>query len=267
MASTDIDAWMSRYEFDPDVVTVAAVTGVTILVDTVGAWALSATVGVGVRPFALLVVLTTMAVGATARYGLAVGLLGSGALLSDWTGGVISAVAAFAAAAVYSRLWYGRAETNGWLRPLVRYEVAAVLATLTLAATSAWLADVLGAAVFSTVLARSLTANLPLAVLGAPVGWLLADLGAGRRWRTATRGLSSTGRLLVAGVLVAWTVGGYLSSFLFQATSLVPIELFGRRLGTAAETVVVLGGPQGRNVVFLVGATAIVVLFVILRRE
>lgn len=265
MAITDVGAWLSRQEVDASVAVVGIVAGLTVLVDTLGSWAITAVAGVGVRPLALLVVLATLTVGAAARWGLSLGLLVSGLLLGDWSGGVVAAVAAFVAAGVCSRTWDARRRSDEWFRWLLRYGFVAVLSTLAFAATGAWLSDLLGAAAFSIVVAQSLAANLPLAVLGAPLAWIVVETEG--RWTdsTASKTVSTRGGALVAGVLVVWVAGGYVGSFLYQAANTVPIDMFGRRLVPAAETVVRLGGPQGRYAVFALGIVALGVLFVVFR--
>jgi hypothetical protein len=233
---------------DSDVLVVGLVAGVTLLVDTVGRWLLTAVLGAGVGPLALLVVLATVIVGSRARWGLAVGLLGSGLLIGDWTGGVISAFAAFAAAILCTRLQV-RPRGDSAVNWLARYATVAVSTALTLVAVTAWLSDLFGVTAFSIVVAQSLGGNVVLVLLGAPVAWLAADIGLTNGWRTDREGVSVRGLVLLLVVLSVWVGGGALGSFMYQAANTVPATVFGRRLGSVAERVVVLGGPQGRYAV------------------
>lgn len=259
MSGVDIHQRVTREEFVTELTPIVAVAVLTVLVDTAGRWALTAAVGVGVRPLALLVVLATAAVGARARWGLAVGLLGSGLLLSDWSGGVVTAIAAFAAAAVCARLGVGprpQTERHWWFAHVA---AVVVLSTLTLGATAAWLSDTLGVAAFSIVVARSVTTNAPLALLGIPAVLAVAAVGQGRGWRGAIHSeWLPTRRTLLAGVvLVVWTGGGYVGSFMYRAVNTVPLDTFARRFGTVAVMIIRAGGPQGRVAVFCLGVVAI----------
>lgn len=266
MADTDTIERTVAMSRDADVLLVALVAGVTLLVDTVGRWALSAVLGVGVRPLALVVVLGMVTVGSRARWGLVAGLLGSGLLVGDWTRGVISAFAAFAAVTLCARLWVERSDDSAteWL---VRYVAVAGLTALTLVATTAWLSDLFGVTAFSIAVAQSLTGNVALALLGAPVAWLSADSNTTKSWRTDSEGISMRGYALLLAVLVVWVGGGSLGSFMYQAANTVSPELFGRRLGTLAEQVVVLGGPQGRYAVTALSVVAVAAIVVVLRNE
>ena len=75
------------------------------------------------------------------------------------------------------------------------------------------------------------------------------------------------GYALLLAVLVVWVGGGSLGSFMYQAANTVSPELFGRRLGTLAEQVVVLGGPQGRYAVTALSVVAVAAIVVVLRNE
>ena len=265
MSGVDIHEHVTREEFVTELTPIVAVAVLAIVVDTVGRWALTAVVGVGVRPLALLVVLVTAAVGSRARWGLAVGLLGSGLLLSDWSGGVVIAIAAFAAATICGRLGVGprpQTEHHWWF---VHVAVVAVLSTLTLGATAAWLSDVLGVATFSIVVARSITTNAPLAVLGIPAVMAVAAVGRRRGWTgPAHAEWLPTKRTLLAGVvLVVWVGGGYVGSFMYRAVGTIPLDTFARRFGTVAVMVIRAGGPQGRFAVFCLGVVAIGALLAI----
>lgn len=266
MVDTDTDtskrtvAW-SR---DSDVLLIGLVVGVTLLADTVGRWLLTAAFGTGMRPLALLIVLATVTVGSTARWGLAVGLLGSGLLLGDWTGGVLSALAAFAAAMLCVRLW-APSPGDSSLIWLLRYATVAVITALTLTAITAWLSDLFGVTAFSIVVAQSLMGHVILALLGAPIARLSADVGVTTGRRVGREDVSVRGLVLLLVVLVIWIGGGALGSFIYQAANTVPAAVFGRRLASVAEQVVVLGGPQGRYAVTALSVVAVAALVAVLR--
>jgi hypothetical protein len=248
---------------DSDVLLVGLVAGVTLLVDTVGRWLLAAVLGPGVQPLALLVVLAIVTVGSRARWGLAAGLLGSGLLVGGWTGGVISAFAAFAAAGLCARLWVRRPDDDA-VNWLVRYATVAVITALTVVAVTAWLSDLFGVAAFSIVVAQSLGGNVVLALLGAPVAWLSAESSLTNGWSTDRDGVSVGGLVLLLVVLSVWVGGGALGSFMYQAANTVPATVFGRQLGAAAERVVVLGGPQGRYAVTALSLIAVVAIVTVI---
>jgi hypothetical protein len=259
MSGVDIHERVTREEFVTELTPIVAVAVLTIVVDTVGRWALTAVVGVGVRPLALLVVLATAAVGLKARWGVAVGLLGSGLLLSDWSGGVVIAIAAFAAATLCDRLRVGPRPQRQWHRRFGHVAVVLVLTTLTLGATAAWLSDTLGLAAFSIVVVRSVATNAPLALLGIPVVMIVAEVGRKRKWTGATHSEEPSMRqtLLTGVVLIVWVGGGYFGSFMYRAVNTVPLDTFARRFGVVAVMIIRVGGPQGRFAVFCLGVVAI----------
>ncbi|WP_136592398.1 hypothetical protein [Salinigranum halophilum] len=267
MDSTNIRERFSVELFPTGIITIAVTAGSALLFDTVVSWALTAVLGVFIQPFAFLVTLGVVAIGAHARWGLSLGVLLSGIIAGDWSGGVASGLAVFIAAVVGSQLWVSDHENLVWYRWLTHYGFVALVSTLTLAAATAWLADAFNIALFSIVVSQSFTANLVFALLGAPVAWAVADIG--RRWGELRppRAISMSERLLALGILSLWIIGGYVGSFLYQAAYTVPIELFGRRLGDSVESVVRLGGPQGQYAVFLLGVIALVALFTALRSE
>ncbi|WP_152042651.1 hypothetical protein [Salinigranum salinum] len=263
MADTDHTELVDRLNLDAELLVVVALVGVTVLVDTVGRWALAAVGGTSLQPLALLIVLATVAVGATARWGLVVGLLVAGLVLGDWTGGVVHAFAALTAVVVCQRVWATR-EGYRWLG---RYVAAAVSTTLALAAAAAWLSELLGVAPFSVAVVPSVVENLVPALLGAPAAWILSDVGRDRGWRVETEALSTRETALMFGVLAVWVGGGYLGSFVYRAAGTVPVAVFGQRLGRTAEWVIVLGGPQGRYAVLVFGVAAMLALAVTLQYD
>jgi hypothetical protein len=192
-------------------------------------------------------------------------MLLAGLLVGGWTGGVISAIAVFITVVVCGHMWAAPRKEAGSLRWLSEYAFVALVATLTLAGTSAWLMDAFGTAAFSVVVGQSIVANLPLALLGAPVAWLVADFGLRGNERGQSKASSTRERLLVVVTLSVWVVGGYVGSFLYRAAGTVPADTFGRRLGDAAATVVRLGGPQGQYPVFVLGVVVLVTLFAVFR--
>jgi hypothetical protein len=256
MANTDYTEVVDGVGEETELLLVGALAGVTVLVDTVGQWALAAIGGTSLQPLALLVVVATVTVGAVAQWGLVGGLLAAGFIVGDWTGGVVNAFAALVAVVVCQRVWTAR-EGYRWLG---RFVMAAVAATLTVAAAAAWLSELLGIAPFSVVVVPSVTGNLGLALLGAPVAWVLSDIVTGRDWRVEREAVSTRGTVLTFGVLALWVGGGYLGSFAYRAAGTVPVAVFGQRLGRVAERVVVLGGPQGRSAVLLLGVAAVLAL-------
>jgi len=238
-----------------------AVIAVTVLAETLGAWTLATLVGVGVRPLALVVVLGTVTVGVIARWGFAVGLLLTGLVLGDWTGGVISAFAAFAGTVVCSRVGLSRSGEADRHRWVVQYCSTATLTTVALATTAGWLSDALGVATFSIVIEKTLATGLPLALLGAPLAWRLTER-AGNLSRGHSRAVASRrDRLLLAGVFVLWVTAGYAASFLYRWLSTIPEQMIATRLGYTVETIVRIGGPQGCYIVFSIGVVAAITLF------
>lgn len=267
MAKIDTVARTGWFEVDSDLVVLGGIAVLTLLVDTVGTWGLSAVAGVGLRPLALLVMLTTVTVGTKARWGLAAGLLVSGLFIGNWPTEVATMCAAFGAATICGRLWDTSQDRTNRSRWTFNYVVVAVATTLMLAATTAWLSDLFGVAAFSIVVSQSLSGNLVLVLLGVPAAWVLVGVRSERRIRDRTETLPTKRVILTLGTLVIWVGGGYVGSFLYQAAGTVTPETFGRRLGAAAERIVVFGGPQGRYAVFLLGILAVLTLVVLFRHE
>jgi hypothetical protein len=244
---------------------------VVALAETLGGWALAGGIGLGLDPIGLVLVGLSVAVGRPARAGSAAGLLAAGALLGDWSGGVVHAVAGFVATALAVRLWprrdgdgSGRVGVPAWL---LRYGFVAAVAVLAFAATSAWLSDVIGRATFAVTVRRTVLTALPLALLGAPLVRPVVERASGRPWRDPGAPLPRRSRVLLAATVACWTLGGYVGSFLFGALELAPPGSVGRRISPAFESFVALWGPGGTYAQLLLGMAAVAVLTVLLRRE
>jgi hypothetical protein len=163
--------------------TALTVAGAVALADTVGRWGAVAALGTDVRPIGFVLVAVALVAGRPARWGSAAGLFATGALLGDWTGGVVHAIAAFAATTVAVRLWVpGNDRGVGWMEWLPSYVVVAVTVVFAFAATSAALSDVLGRAAFGSTLARTVVTTLPLALAGAPLVRPVVERAAGTSW-------------------------------------------------------------------------------------
>lgn len=265
MTDTNHTKLVDRLNIDNELLLIGLVAGVTLLIDTVGRWALAVVLHAGVGPLALLVILVTTAVDKRVRWGVVVGLLSSGLLLGDWTGGVINASAAFVAIVVCERLRVQHFADEGVTRWFRRYATVVAIVGLTVVAVSAWLSDLTGIATFSVVVAQSLTGNILLALLGAPAAWVVADVSSTRGWNSSSVGISAKQKTLVLVVLVTWVGGGYLGSFLYRAMNTIPSAIVGRRIGELAEQAVVLGGPQGRYAVTALSVISVAVLVAVLR--
>ena len=244
---------------------------VVALAETLGGWALAGGVGLGLDPIGLVLVALSIAVGRPARPGSAAGLLAAGALLGDWSGGVVHAVAGFVATALAVRLWprrdgdgSGRAAVPAWL---LRYGLVATVAVLAFAATSAWLSDVIGRAAFAVTVPRTVLTTLPPALLGAPLVRPVVEWASGRPWRDPGAPVARRSRVLLAATVVCWTLAGYVGSSLFGALELAPTGSVGRRISPSFEAFVALWGPGGTYAQLLLGVAAVVVLAVVLRRE
>ena len=244
---------------------------VVALAETLGGWALAGGIGLGLDPIGLVLVGLSVAVGRPARAGSAAGLLAAGALLGDWSGGVVHAVAGFVATALAVRLWprrdgdgSGRVGVPAWL---LRYGFVAAVAVLAFAATSAWLSDVIGRATFAVTVRRTVLTALPPALLGAPLVRPVVQRASGRPWRDPGGPIPRRSRVLLAATVACWTLGGYVGSFLFGALELAPPGSVGRRISPAFEAFVALWGPGGTYAQLLLGMAAVAVLTVLLRRE
>jgi hypothetical protein len=187
--------------------------------------------------------------------------------VGNWTGGVITAVAAFAAVGVCVRIGGLRQPDSSLAEWVPRYAAVAVITASTLVAVTAWLSDLFGVTAFSIVVAQSLTGTIALALLGAPLAWLSADVGVTGDWAADRESVSVRGLALLLVVLVVWVGGGALGSFMYQAANTVSASVFRQRLGTIAEQVVVLGGPQGRYAVTALSVVAVLTLVAVLRYE
>lgn len=253
-----------------DAVAPAAIAAVVVaLADTLGRWALAGVVEPGLDPVGAALVAVALAVGRPARSGSAVGLLVTGALLGDWTGGAVGAVAGFVAVTVAVRLWTYREERARVGLPvwLLRYALVATVTVLTFASTSAWLADALGRAAFGVVVGRVVVATLPFALLGGPFVRPVVARSPALPWGEPGRSVTGRERGVVVVVIVCWALAGYVASFVFGALALAPPGSIGRRLSPALETFVSLWGWQGTYAQLLLGAVALLVLAATFRGE
>ena len=249
--------------------TAARVAVVVALVETIGHWAVAAGLGLGVDPLGLALVALAIVVGRPAQSGSAAGLLVAGVLLGDWSGGVVAATAGFVSTAVVVGLWphEGANDDAGWGVWLLRYGLVASTAVLGFAATSAWVADIVGRAAFSVTVGRTLVTTLPLALLGAPLVKVAAEQVPGTPQWSPSHPMTRRSRAVVVGTVLCWTVGGYVGSFLFRALGQAPPGAVGRRISPLVGTFVDLWGPQGTYAQLLLGTMALAVLGVVFRRE
>jgi hypothetical protein len=249
--------------------TVILLVGASVaLVATIGQWVVAAGVGLWLRPTGFAVVAAGIVAGRPARWGSAAGLLVAGTLLGAFSSSVAWALAAFAAAAVSTRLWaHDEGGDGGYLSWLVRYVVVAVGGVVVFAATSAWLLDVLGQVAFSVTAARTVSTNLPLALAGAPFVRLGLERTGEHDWRVHGRPLTVPARAAVVLVAILWTVGGEVGSFLFRAVQRVPPASLARRISPAVAEVLPIWGWQGTYAQFALGAVALAAIGLLLRRR
>lgn len=249
-----------------DVLPVAVVVAIAA---TAAQWLTTAVVGPDVRLLALAVVGAAVVVGRPARWGSAAALVGVGVLFGTWTTAVIWAVAAFVTSTVVTRCWTADEPASGvatWTR---RYVFVAVVGVLLFAATGAWLLDVLGQAAFSVTVGRTVTASLPVTLVGAPlVRVALERTGRDRPSRPSAPGrpLDRRARVGVLLIAVVWTVGGYVGSFLFRTVALVPPGEIGRQFSYVLAAFLSVWGPHGTYAQLLLGLLALGVVGTLLRR-
>jgi hypothetical protein len=237
------------------------------LVDTVGQWLIVTRVGLWIRPLGLFIIAATVVLGTAARWGGASALIALGVLQGDWTGGVVSAVAAFVAMTITARLWGPDRDVPetpvAWV---LRYAVVAVVGASAFATMSAWLLDVLGRSAFSVTVVPALAAQVPLAVAGAPVVRPIFERTRRSDWKSSLPAATATDRRIVLGVVLCWVCAGYLGSFLFRTVARVPGAELGPRLSPAIESFVLLWGPQGTYAQLLLGLVSLATIAIALRR-
>jgi LPXTG-motif cell wall-anchored protein len=239
------------------------------LSNTLVKWALTAGVGVGIRPVGLVIVATAVVVGRPARWGSAAGLLVTGSLLSGWTYGVVWAVSAFATAAVADRLWVrdARDRDGGAVDWYLRYCGATLGGVVVLATTSAWLLDVLGQAAFSLTVGPTLVATLPLAIAGGPLVRLAVTRTDWSRRGGREPAPSATARRIALLVTICWAVFGYVGSFLFRVTDQMAPTILARQFPANVLTFIHLWGDQGTYAQALLGVVSLALLWLLLRRR
>lgn len=250
------------------IVTATLVAVVVALSETVGRWVVAGGLGLDVDPVGLVLVSLAVVVGRPARPGSAAGMFVAGALLGDWYGGVVGAVAAFVATAVAVRLWTcpsggGRDE---WLSWSLRYGVVAVATVLAFAATGAWFSDVAGRAAFGTVVGRTVVSTLPVTLLGAPLVRWIAERAPDRSPRASGEPTTAQSVVVVA-TLACWVVGGYVGSFLFRALAMAPSGSVGRRISPVVEAFAALLGWQGTYAQLVLGILALTMLTITFHRN
>lgn len=244
---------------------VLLVTATVLFLDTVARWTVAPVLGTHVRFVGLAVVLAAIVLGRSAWLAVALGLFGAAAVSGDLLGGVVWAVAGGVSAAVGSKLW-ARPEQDGddgrahWY---VRYGTVVVGTVVVLAATSAWLFDVVDRAAFSVTIVGIVPTNLVAPVIGAPlVRWTLARYEE-RQWHDRDRPLSRAARYGVLGTVVCWVSAGYVASYLFRAIEQASASAVANRLPRPAYLLLTSWGEQGEVAVFLVGVVALGVVAVI----
>lgn len=257
----------ARFTADVPWRTILLVGAGVALLATVGQWLVAAGVGLWIRPVGLAVVAAGVVAGRPARWGSAGALFLVGLLFGGPSAGVAWAVAGFAAAAVSARLWvHDERPGEEWGSWTLRYVVVAVGGVLVLAATNAWLLDVLGRAAFSLTVGGAVVANLPLAVVGAPLVRLAVEHTDVRQEVPRARSPTVTTRAAVVLVALCWTVGGYAGSFLFRVVEQVPSGGIARELSPAIEAFVAVWGWQGTHAQLVLGLVALAVVGLLLRR-
>jgi len=248
---------------------VSLVAAVVVVAGTLGRWSLAAGFGLGARPVGLVLVGAAVVVGRPARLGGAAGLLATGLLVGDWSGGVVDAIAAYVATVVAVRLWAREDDRRevGWAGWLLRYGAVAVGGVLVFASTGALLFDLLGRAPFSIAVRRTVTASLPLALLGAPLVRMAGERATGTDWSVPGAPVTGRSRRILLGTVVCWSLAGYVGSVLFRVIGLSPSGSLGRRIAPAFEAFVTVWGPQGVWAQLLLGLVALGVIAVVLRAE
>lgn len=237
--------------------------------DTAGQWLVAGGFGLGIDPIGFVLVALAVVVGRPARSGSPVGLLVSGLLLGDWSGGVISAIAGYVATVTAIRLWArGNGDDDiGMIEWLLWYGIVAVAAVFAFAATSAWLSDILGQGAFSVLVGRTIVNTLPLSLLGAPLVRPVIKRVSEAPWRELGFPVTGRSKVLLVGIVVLWTIAGYVGSFLFRAVELAPPGSIGRRVSPVVESFVGLWGWQGVYAQLLLGGIALLLLGLTFRRN
>lgn len=277
--STDRPSAPVRRRLPPTVALVLAV----LLVETVGRWLLAVTVGLGVRPTGAVVAVAALLLGPAAAPGVFLGTLLAGLATSGIATALASALSVTVGVAIAGMAArdFGPGVSTGPRGWVLRYVFVVPCAVCIVAATAGLLSGLSGLGSFQLVAGRFLTTNLPLALAVGPVVWYVSrssDIAAaspegkrdGPAGDAAGTGFPSSARRRAAvfGVVsVGWVLAGYAAGFLFRATERVPAERIGDRLVPAAGRFLELVGPRGILVQVLLGALALSLLAVSIRRS
>lgn len=245
-----------------------ATTALAVAVTTTfGEWLLSALVGSPVQLLGFVIVTTTVLIGRRARWGVVLGVFGAGTLFVGTTVAATEAFAALVASVVCSRLWVERHGDPEWRTWSLRYVRAAVVTSLTVGTTIAWLTDLLGAVSFVVSWSNVVAMNLPAAVVGLPVTWALVVLSNESAWNGPHATASPRTRLLVSVAVVCWAaIGAGLSGFVYFVR-LASAETLGRRLHVVVELIGRLAVANESRIQFVVGVATLVVVFLLHSRD